>query len=167
MYFKIIDDASEAWRKLTDFVNLIDETRKKNIDELIAFTGVPFTRFHRAGLPLFFCGPILAIVPDCEMKGNKDWYQPKKLKAEGLYKPKNTKRGREIQAFIDKQPVVNMFHHHELFNVTGPEGKWFNFAWTVRDTIILVRTQDFAEFTPLQGMIEITQTDYNTLQNIN
>jgi hypothetical protein len=167
MYFKIIDDASEAWRKLTDFVNRIEEMQAKNIEDLRAFSGVHFTRMKRASVPLFFCGPIVAILPESNMKGNKAWHLPKKLKADGLYIPSNNKHGRAIKKFIDEQPVINMHDHHELFNVTGPEGVAFNFAWTVRDNLILIRTPEYAEFTPLQGMIEITETDFNHLKNVN
>lgn len=167
MYFKIIDNASEAWHKINEFVKQIDQMREQNIKDLIAFTGVQFTRMQRVGIPIFFCGPIVSIVPETDITENKAWRQPKKLKAHGLYIPSKNKQGRAIKQFIDEQPVIDMNEHHQLFNVTGPEGVAFNFAWTIRDNIILVRTPDYAEFTPLQGMMEITETDYNTLKNIN
>lgn len=162
MYFKVINKETEAWQRIDCFMTKFQDDKKRNLEEASKFIGIEFDSYLRRKSLFNLAGTITAILPkDNDLSKNKDW--KRNTQYPDFFEPnKRTKRGREIAEFLGSQNSPSFLDQNEVFECEI-NTSWYSFGIKCYDNSILVNAQDEAKFRILDGMIEITYSEYNSI----
>jgi hypothetical protein len=170
MKFKIIDPNTEAYKKVSDFLDSIKALREKNVQTIINHTGVQFTEYVGGNTASSFDGIILGIKPsDPSQKLGKEWMPLKDF--DGAYTwNKRSKKGRELLELVETLSHIGVFEEDDLFEKIYNTNKWYAFGYyyePIKNIILLITPDidDTFSFTVFDGMIEITNGEYHEILN--
>jgi hypothetical protein len=166
MYFKVIEKNTEAWEKISAFMEHKNKVQAENLKNAALYIGFEFESYLRNKSLLNLCGDIVAVKPTSEdLSKNKDW------KRDNLYpdffRPNSkTKRGKQIESFLSSQQTVSFAEENRVFEVDSPH-MWVSFGLFCFNDAILINTQDKIKFRVLDGMIEIMYSEFEKITKEN
>lgn len=163
MYLKITDKNCAAWKAIEDHLAEIESCQQVCREYTKANGG---TQYSHSGF--LAAGPVSAILADNPPAG---WRKDKSEDGWWVHDMR-TKAGKDLRKQSKAMPYVRrdaicvvIGYDFEQFLGTAPGGGFIRPypAVGLRGGVIIIKLHQDARYTPMEGMIEITQSEFNAI----